>query len=415
MDKTNNPKTENKERKFGKEIQNMSNISKNFLQRKRNNKVLSDKKNPKSKLENSENIQFQNLINQSKEEKKNISESEKNIEIKENLSFQNREEFLTEKDKEKKINNNQIQIQQPSRQEPHTETLNNKNKKISLIENTKERKFEIQTFPPNIIATPSYIIPLPIQVYLRDIIQELKNTQNMSYVSPNNYFQLNTEINPVMRLILIDWLAEITYNYHLRPQTFYLSIILVDKFLEKKFVSKQNFQLLGTAAMFISSKYEEMYPLKSKFLIKITDDSYTKEELLEMEKLILKVLEFNVTYPTQYEFLEIFSALLKICHKTFNIAYFLMEVQVLNINSLKYKKNEVAAGSLLIAMKFMNNFNKKIFKKITDYSDEDLFEVVEEIKSFYLMNNIYIKSKSIIGKKFLSTQFDEVANIEQLF
>lgn len=42
-------------------------------------------------------------------------------------------------------------------------------------------------------------------------------------------------------------------------------------------------QLVGIAAMFIATKYEEIYPPNGKDLIYITDKAYTKPELLEME------------------------------------------------------------------------------------------------------------------------------------
>lgn len=45
----------------------------------------------------------------------------------------------------------------------------------------------------------------------------------------------------------------------------------------------------GTSALFIASKYEEIYPPDLTEFVYITDDSYTKGQILNMEKLILKV------------------------------------------------------------------------------------------------------------------------------
>ena len=39
----------------------------------------------------------------------------------------------------------------------------------------------------------------------------------------------------------------------------------------------------------------------------ITDDTYTKKQVLRMEQLVLGVLEFNVTVPTSYFFANHFS------------------------------------------------------------------------------------------------------------
>jgi len=48
----------------------------------------------------------------------------------------------------------------------------------------------------------------------------------------------------------------------------------------------------GTAALFIASKYEEIYPPDLGEFVYITDDSYTKQQILNMEKLILKVINW---------------------------------------------------------------------------------------------------------------------------
>ena len=62
----------------------------------------------------------------------------------------------------------------------------------------------------------------------------------------------------------------------------------------------------GTAALFIASKYEEIYPPELKDFIFVTDDAYTKLQMLSMEKVILKSLSFNVSSPTIFYFLKYF-------------------------------------------------------------------------------------------------------------
>ena len=54
-------------------------------------------------------------------------------------------------------------------------------------------------------------------------------------------------------------------------------------------VQRSKLQLVGTAAMFIASKYEEIYPPDVSEFVYITDDTYTKRQVLRMEHLVLKV------------------------------------------------------------------------------------------------------------------------------
>lgn len=50
-------------------------------------------------------------------------------------------------------------------------------------------------------------------------------------------------------------------------------------------------------------KYEEIYPPDVSEFVYITDDTYTKKQVLKMEQLILKVLGFDVSNPTTIIFL----------------------------------------------------------------------------------------------------------------
>ena len=56
----------------------------------------------------------------------------------------------------------------------------------------------------------------------------------------------------------------------------------------------------------LCSKYEEIYPPEVGEFVYITDDTYTKKQVLRMEHLILKVLSFDVAVPTINCFCERF-------------------------------------------------------------------------------------------------------------
>jgi hypothetical protein len=53
-------------------------------------------------------------------------------------------------------------------------------------------------------------------------------------------------------------------------------------------------QLVGAAAMLVASKYEEIYPPLLKDFVYITDNQYTAEEILDMEKCVLFALDFDI-------------------------------------------------------------------------------------------------------------------------
>ena len=67
-----------------------------------------------------------------------------------------------------------------------------------------------------------------------------------------------TDINAKMRSILIDWLVEVHLKFKLMPETLYLTVNLIDRFLEKEQIMRNKLQLVGVTAMFMASKYEEI-------------------------------------------------------------------------------------------------------------------------------------------------------------
>lgn len=74
-----------------------------------------------------------------------------------------------------------------------------------------------------------------------------------------NYMDSQPEINARMRSILIDWLTEVHSKFELMPETLYLTINIVDRYLSRTFVSRRELQLVGISSMLIACKYEEIW------------------------------------------------------------------------------------------------------------------------------------------------------------
>jgi cyclin A len=81
--------------------------------------------------------------------------------------------------------------------------------------------------------------------------------------------------------------------------------------------------------LFSGSKYEEIYPPEVDDFVYITDDTYTKKQLLRMEHFLLKVLAFDMTAPTTHQFLRHFLTVQAVCFKTESLALVLTENWIL--------------------------------------------------------------------------------------
>ena len=70
---------------------------------------------------------------------------------------------------------------------------------------------------------------------------------------------MQTDINPKMRAILLDWLVEVHGKFELMPETLYLTISIIDRFLSTQIVPRREVQLVGITSMLLACKYEEIW------------------------------------------------------------------------------------------------------------------------------------------------------------
>ncbi|KAF5949525.1 hypothetical protein HYC85_011518 [Camellia sinensis] len=143
---------------------------------------------------------------------------------------------------------------------------------------------------------------LEVAEYVDEIYQYYwtMEAQNQSLV---NYMAIQTEITPEMRGILINWLIEVHLKFDLMQETLYLTVTLLDQYLSLVTIKKNEMQLVGLTALLLASKYEDFWHPRVLDLISISVESYTRDQMLGMEKAMLKKLKFRLNAPTPYMFM----------------------------------------------------------------------------------------------------------------
>ena len=188
--------------------------------------------------------------------------------------------------------------------------------------------------------------------YEDDILNYLKKLA-MENRPRIGYMNKQPDINYSMRSILVDWLIEVSEEFSMDNRTLYLAVAYIDRFLSLMSVQRSKLQLVGTASLFVAAKYEEVYPPDASDFVYVTDDTYTQEQLLRMEQLILKTLGHNVSLPTVVDFLDIFLAAVG-CKLDENselrfLAMYLCELTLLDSSTfLKYLPANIAASAILL-------------------------------------------------------------------
>eukprot|EP00696_Hemimastix_kukwesjijk_P010775 gnl/Hemi2/23564_TR7910_c0_g1_i1.p1 gnl/Hemi2/23564_TR7910_c0_g1~~gnl/Hemi2/23564_TR7910_c0_g1_i1.p1 ORF type:complete len:429 (-),score=118.17 gnl/Hemi2/23564_TR7910_c0_g1_i1:107-1393(-) len=191
---------------------------------------------------------------------------------------------------------------------------------------------------------------LLVAEYVEDIYKYLRRAEAIHQVSPG-YMARQPDINEKMRAILVDWMVDVHLKFRLLPETLFLAIYILDRVLEKQSVSRSKLQLVGTAALLVASKYEEIHVPEMNDFIFISANFYTRDDMVKMESFILNTLEFKLTVPTTLTFLRRFCRIAKADARTEDMAIYLIELGQLELPMLKYSCSLSAAAALHCAMR----------------------------------------------------------------
>ncbi|CAJ1971237.1 unnamed protein product [Sphenostylis stenocarpa] len=210
--------------------------------------------------------------------------------------------------------------------------------------------------------------------YIDDIYEFYKNTENDGRV--HDYIDSQPDINAKMRSILVDWLIEVHRKFELMPETLYLTLNIVDRFLSVKAVPRRELQLVGISSMLLASKYEEIWAPEVNDFVCISDNAYVCEQVLLMEKTILRKLEWYLTVPTPYVFLVRYIKASTPSDKEMeNMVLFLAELGMMHYPTVVLHCPSLIAASAVLAARCTlerTPFWTSTLKHYTRYSEEQL-------------------------------------------
>ncbi|NXG23698.1 CCNA2 protein, partial [Grallaria varia] len=266
---------------------------------------------------------------------------------------------------------------------------------ISITSEPEERK-------PNVNNVPDYIGE--IHTYLREM--EVKCKPKIGYM------RKQPDITNNMRAILVDWLVEVGEEYKLQNETLHLAVNYIDRFLSSMSVLRGKLQLVGTAAMLLASKFEEIYPPEVAEFVYITDDTYTKKQVLRMEHLILKVLSFDLAAPTINQFLTQYFLHHQTDAKVESLSMYLGELSLIDADPyLKYLPSVIAAAAFLLADYTLTGQTwPESLCKVTGYTLEDIKPCLMDLHNTYLKAAQHTQQS--IREKYKSTKYHEVSLID---
>ncbi|KXZ46124.1 hypothetical protein GPECTOR_47g389 [Gonium pectorale] len=132
--------------------------------------------------------------------------------------------------------------------------------------------------------------------------QPSKAQDTRHHRNPYDMYDIQPEIGPRERIVLVDWLGELRDSFRLQPETLFLSAAYVDAFLSLAPLPLGCLQLLGMAAVWLAAKLTEVHPPGLADLLPLAEGAYSREQMTAMEERVLKVLSFSLTVPTPFRF-----------------------------------------------------------------------------------------------------------------
>lgn len=250
--------------------------------------------------------------------------------------------------------------------------------------------------------------------YIKDIVDhfrkaELKNRPSATYMN-----QVQADVNDKMRTILIDWLVDVHLKFKLQSETLFLAVEIIDRFLDKRLVSRHKLQLVGVVAMLLAAKYEEIFPPEVKDFIYIAANTYSREDILRMERLMFQTLDFNLTIPTLQVFLKRGLQVVESDTVTTQLAHYLAELSLLDYKMLAYLPSVIAASCIYTTNQILLAKDTwcRSLEHYSSYKATDLERCSRDL--LQILKDAPTQKTQAVRRKYSYSKYGEVSKLSQL-
>ncbi|XP_076139512.1 G2/mitotic-specific cyclin-B1-like [Alosa pseudoharengus] len=263
------------------------------------------------------------------------------------------------------------------------------------------------------VDAEDYNNPMLCSEYIKEIYKYLQQLESDQAVRPR-YLE-GQEVTENMRAILIDWLVRVHVNFKLLQETMYMTVAIIDRFLQDNPVPRKQLQLVGVTAMFIASKYEEMYPPEITDFVFVADSAYTATQIRWMEMKILRVLDFSVGRPQPLQFLRRASKIGDVTVTHHTLAKYLTELSMLDYDMVHFPPSQVASAAFALTLKLYSCGEwTPTLQHYLGYTEESLVPVMRHIAKNVVKVNEGLTKHLAVKNKYSSQKQMRIALISQL-
>ena len=198
---------------------------------------------------------------------------------------------------------------------------------------------------------------------------DLNKDYEPKFLLPSNFLERHS-LTPETREKMVDWMVEVFSVNKSEPGTLELAVHIMDAYIfsTEKTLKDSDIHLIGLCSIYIASKMEEKIPLRLTHIVNnLGKNTFSKEEIIEMEKDIVKTIEFDFFTAGTYDYLMVFFYDLKvnnykrlnqldgkdIVDKFMNFCVFLSKLTLYDYEFVTYRTSLVALSVLSLGFDFL--------------------------------------------------------------
>ncbi|XP_063395048.1 G2/mitotic-specific cyclin-B1 [Cydia fagiglandana] len=294
--------------------------------------------------------------------------------------------------------------------------------KLKLAETVKQDsqpEKEHPPLPPDVedIDAGDNNSPLLMSCYIKDIYHYLTELE-LKYAIEPDHLRKQSVITGKMRATLIDWLVEVQRQFSLVLETFHLTVGIIDRYLQAvPNVQRNQLQLVGVTAMFLASKYEEIYAPEVGDFVYVTDNAYSKADVFQCERDIMAKLGFCLARPIPLSFLRRFVKAAHGTSKNHHLAKYFVDLSLVEYSMAHYRPSELAAAALclslyLLSRKSLEEVWTPTMTYYSEYTLEHLDPIIRKIAKI-VVNVKNSKYKSVYNR-YLDPKLAKVSALPEL-
>lgn len=156
------------------------------------------------------------------------------------------------------------------------------------------------------------------------------------------------------RKTLVDWMVEFQEIQECTHETLYLAVRLCDYYFSRAHVSRDKLQLFAFVGFLLASKFEERWPPTFEDMIYLSEDTYKKDDFVQAEIAMLKVMNFDINLPISYRYLRRYGKCIGMDMKALTVSRYYLELTLQEYEYVNESQYKMASACLWLALHVIN-------------------------------------------------------------